>query len=294
MRSLTEPPACDTSFNPYSNLPAIEACQREAKTPYCWPPNGTQICVPANDVPFYWPPEFYRSRESGIDVTYGIGHDFSYQNTGNLSLSFTRSTWYTFGKRIPGRIAERTLNISIREVQQWRDEEGLARADVVFHQGPIITLIDAQRTAVASARPSATGGYNYSSSFQPPNEEPDLAAGGIAGIVFGGIIGVVMLGMLCFACCKSCCVSGGGKIHKAEGKRIRWQQNQREQSEMDQGKLADVSVVSTMAAARSSSFGTDEIRAVEEQRIVQGQGEVLRTDASEPPPYEAVPPKYTP
>ena len=278
-----DPPAskydCDTWLNSYSNLAAIEECQKEAKTPYCWPPNGTRICVPTYNITFYWPPKYYMEN-SFFDLSYrakpnpyGGGSNRTHKNTGNATLGTLGIIEYIQAENIPGRDNENSLNMTIFEWQYQLDS-----IKEVRHQGPTLILVNTLRERPsASARIEPDGGLNFT-------------PGVITGISLGAIIVAVLLFTCLFWCCYGCC----GGWQKSEVKRVRRQQFLREQRAGVAENMVDAVPVSARAGASLLTIGSDEICPVEEQRVEQRRQEIARTETDEPPAYEALPPKYTP
>ncbi|XPS81139.1 hypothetical protein M3J09_013082 [Ascochyta lentis] len=267
---------CDNLANSRPDLAAIRTCQDEAKTPYCWPPNGTRICIPPRDVSFYWPPSYY-------DETSYLYLNYNQRSTPNQSIQDASgerlnvgASTYIMADENPDRPNERAVKITIHEKRRVYD----SLVEIV-HQGPTLILEMPDDT---TAETSATA-----SPF-PDKHSPRLAPGTIAGVVFGALVAAILLGMLCFSCCgRGCC----GTMGDAERKRARRQQALHEQREMDEAKIGDVATAPTRAAVRPLSISSDDIRVMGE-RVQQQRHGVMRADTSEPPPYDAPPPKYIP
>ena len=185
------------------------------------------------------------------------------------------------------------------------------------YEGPTLILVTDERTT-PSASPVPDG------SHYPP--------GKIVGITFGGLVGVVFLLMIFFSCCKSCCMGCCCK-GKSEEERVKRRQDRRVaqecaavQPEVDTikasvaqgmiktGPVRPGNIWATDMPRRASrpvsirSGRADEIRAVTvvgeqraEERRIEGQRaeqrrqeDIVRAEETEPPAYEAPPPKYTP
>ena len=210
------------------------------------------------------------------------------------------------------RSDERTLRTTIRE--WWRHSDGYLNAT---YEGPTLILVTDERTT-PSASPVPDG------SHYPP--------GKIVGITFGSLVGVVFLLMIFFSCCKSCCIGCCCK-GKSEEERLKRRQDRRVaqecaavQPEVDAIKAGVAQgVIRTGPVRPGGTWITDmprrasrpvsirsgrseEIRAVavvgeqraeerriEEQRVEwRREEEIARAEETEPPAYEAQPPKYTP
>ncbi|UPX12972.1 uncharacterized protein EKO05_0003502 [Ascochyta rabiei] len=266
--------SCETSAGLHPDLALIRTCQEEAKTPQCWPPNGTRICIPATDVSFSWPPLYY-NETSNVYINYNQ-RGTPNQTLDHASGELLNTTLVTDmgADGIRDRPYEEAVEIIIHE--KWRAFDSLQE---IVHQGRTLILVAPD----GLTQPSAT--------VPPDNDGPKLAPGTIAGIVFGALIGAILLGMLCFSCCGCVCC---GNMGEAERKGIRQQQALREQGEMDDAKLEGVVTVPTRAAARPASIRSDAVRAVEEQSVKQQQLKGVGEGVSMPPAHEVPPPKYTP
>lgn len=275
--------ACDTSFNSYAKLPAIEGCQEAGKAAYCWPPNGTRICLPNFDeIPFYWPAAFYNTR-AYFYIDYNDQHSQGPNQPGGIDvvqMNTDLTGFEQYAKPIPGRSNEKSLSITIREWYPYMDSMREA-----VHQGPTLILVAPEVTATATSTATAAAA----------DGSPDFPPGKIAGISFGAFVGAVLLGMLAYSCCATCCMSCCGFQQKSETRRVRRLQARRIQPDVEAIK-ASVAAGKIWPGhdARSQSVGTDEISAVDAQRVEVQRPEIARLE-SKPPAYEAAPPpKYTP
>ncbi|KAF3038280.1 hypothetical protein E8E12_002508 [Didymella heteroderae] len=208
---------CESDFHSIEAVPAaaVEACQREATMPYCWPPNGSRICSPDNKVEFYWPPGYYNDSETshlsilsnGIEIKQadraGSGRLNTYLDPRDFGLS----------EQTPGRTNERAVNITITERRMANDSWGEYSDYIWFHQGPILILVS---SSAPSATPSSTTRARL---FGTPTSTPtatvsaipdgrsDFTPGEIAGIGIGAFCGLVLLTALAYHCCAQCCIT---------------------------------------------------------------------------------------
>jgi hypothetical protein len=316
----TSNPACQVHLNPFSHIPTIEACQQEAKTPYCWPPNGSRICVSDLTIPFYLPSNYYRD-DSEIYISFGKRRAFGpYINDGNayktLQLDDVNQL---YGEDIPNK-SEESINVAI--IEHRRHINGTTQ---IVHVGPQLIL-------------DHTTSSSFSASIAARRVNPDSIkttdwpTSKILSVIFGPFFGFAFLVWLCIKCCNTgcwvCCLAPG----KSEVARVRRQEQQRIQKEraarqpevdaikasVARGEVWDGSVRPggtwaidmprrpSSAASRASrvSRASDEIRPVgraehqdtrqEEQRVEQRRLEIARAEETEPPAYDAPPPKYTP
>jgi hypothetical protein len=316
----TSNPACQVHLNPFSHIPTIEACQQEAKTPYCWPPNGSRICVSDRIVPFYWPSNYYQD-DSEIYISFGKRRTFGpYINDGNAykTLQFDDAS-HLYGEDIPNK-SEESIDITIIEHQ--RHINGTTQ---IVHAGPQLIL-------------DYTTSPSFSASIAARRVNPDSIkltdwpAGKIMGVVFGSLFGLAMLIWTLHKCCHTGCwgcllapgASEVARVKKQEQRRIQAKRAARQpdvdaiKASVARGEVWDGSVRSggtwvvdmprrpSRAASRGSraSRAPDEIRPVgraehqdtrqEEQRVEQRRLEIARAEETEPPAYDAPPPKYTP
>lgn len=210
---LSSWPACESDLYSIEAVPAaaVEACQQEATTPYCWPPNGSVVCIPDNKVEFYWPSRYYNGSETSYLSIEVNGHTINEADraaTGRLStyldLNFESA-------EIPGRLNnDRIANITITE-RRKANESGSVSSDYTWrHQGPILILI-----SHPPASPSQTKLTGSSKSTQTPRATPSPPANGhkvftpgeIAGIGVGTFFALVLLAALAYRCCAGCCLA---------------------------------------------------------------------------------------
>ncbi|KAH7082139.1 hypothetical protein FB567DRAFT_99349 [Paraphoma chrysanthemicola] len=263
-----------TGAGDYPLINEVRPCQDAANTSFCWPPNGTRICVPTIwDLAIYWPPAYYAP-----DVRVGIDYERSrllhlMNNTGKSAVSITEYLFDGHADSIPGQpINERRLKIYMRE--------GVPNDDVppwnlTRHEGPTITLVQtAQWTRTSSAWPTATRRPSRSGS----DSGSRLSGGQIAGIVIASIGALIFLvTCTCYNCC--CGVRGPPKqnIDPEEQARVVAQGVEL----MEQGKRVQPQVQHATPTLDVGNRATDlEIERIREERA---------------PAYtEEPPPKYTP
>ncbi|KAF2824969.1 hypothetical protein CC86DRAFT_447004 [Ophiobolus disseminans] len=187
------------------NLTAINICQSEATTPFCWPPNGTRICARANDIRFYWPPTYYHS-DSRVAIEYDLTSSLTLfqPNTGNSTEYFTS---YMFDRKalpIPDTRTEKSMKMYMRERRYGSDV--LDKTNLAVHEGPTIILVktaDFTSSTRSLTRATATSRpYSGSSRSSDYDDKPHFSSGALAGVIIGSIIGFVAV-MVC--CCRGCC-----------------------------------------------------------------------------------------
>ncbi|KAF2854048.1 hypothetical protein T440DRAFT_465069 [Plenodomus tracheiphilus IPT5] len=188
------------SIQPNSTILAqIEACQAAAITTYCFPPNGTRICTPAQDIPFFWPPTTYHS-----DAKVALSWDPSdplvllRNNTGNDTQDYTPYMFDYRATSLPNLAHERSMKMSILE-RRFNDVD--EPFNLAVHEGPTVVLVQtaewpSRTSASASVGPTGTGS---SSSTGREDGSDDDGGGGrdkkkdkIMGIVVS-VVGVIVL-----------------------------------------------------------------------------------------------------
>lgn len=317
-------PACRTDLDSLSHIAIIEACQQDAKTPFCWPPNGSRICMPNGGVLFHWPSRYYLD-ESVLFINFGTrGASGPHANSGAIYKTFPLDyIHYPYSGDIPGGYA---TSIEIMITEHRTQPNGSTQ---ILHQGPTLLLgyeTPSFTTKSITARGLVTGRRKKIVGWP---------ASLIMGVVFGGILGVVFLLWLLIQCCKTGCWSSClgclgpdkyeiARVKRQEERRIRAERAAR-QPEVDAIKASvargevwngpvrpggtwvmDMPRRPSRAVSRASraSRESDDIRPVggveqenirlEDQRIEQRRLEVARAGETEPPAYDASPPKYTP
>ncbi|KAF1842919.1 uncharacterized protein K460DRAFT_356714 [Cucurbitaria berberidis CBS 394.84] len=274
-----------TTIKPNSTtLAGIAACQAAANTAFCYPPNGTRICVPEVEIPFYWPASYYPPG-SGLAVSFDNFSTF-YGNTGNRTENFMLYVYNFIATNISGVQNEKTIQMSIRErhFDNKKDPFNLKK-----HDGPTLILV---KTAETLASRTSTSDISWATATRRPryktSNEPTLSPGGIVGILIGVVFGIVAL-IWCFR--SFCCAARErASIDRKEQARIVGQGSEL----MFQGGVAarrgigQCQVVSPRNGLLDSRSGPEDFPRVEEARIWQRRGDIERTCEEDPPP------KYTP
>ncbi|KAJ4362026.1 hypothetical protein N0V83_010967 [Neocucurbitaria cava] len=184
-------------------LAGIEACQAAANTTFCYPPNGTRICAPAEDTPFFWPTGYYNN-DSRLNLDYEgrPGVLFLRKNTGNGTQDFTPYLYDYKATEIPGVQNEKTIEMYFEE-RRLNDE--LDPMNLKTYHGPTLILVKTAEWPTmtsASSRATATAKSPYSSDDDDDDGKPKLHPGAIVGIVLGSIVAAVAI---FFLCCRNCC-----------------------------------------------------------------------------------------
>ena len=316
----TSNPACQVRLSTFSHISTIEACQQEAKTPYCWPPNGSRICVSDRIVPFYWPSNYYQD-DSVIYINFGKRRAFGpYTNDGNAYKTLQLGDAnHLYGEDFPSN-SEESIDITI--IEHRRHTNG---ATQIVHAGPQLILDHA-------TSPSFSLSIAPRRVFPGSIKTTGWRTGNIIGVIFGSVFGLAFLIWTLHKCCHTGCwgcvlapgASEVARVRRQEQRRIQAERAAR-QPEVDaikasvaRGEVWDGSVRPggtwavdmprrpSRAASRASraSRASDEIQSVgraehrdtrqEEQRVEQRRLEIARAVETEPPAYEAQPPKYTP
>ncbi|KAF2267800.1 hypothetical protein CC78DRAFT_613895 [Lojkania enalia] len=200
---------CQTTTSIVPNitqLSAIARCQAAANTTYCYPPNGTRICVPIEDVPFYWPKAYYHS-DSRIAIEYDLSSWFiklEKNDTSNGTQDFTPYMYTDKAISIPGRPYEKTMKIYLLE---RRFNDFLDPYNLEIHEGPELTLV---KTAEFPSTTQSSSFASPTSTYRHDHDEDShgLARGNAVGIAIGVVAGTILLGTLYYYCCiRSSCAS---------------------------------------------------------------------------------------
>lgn len=204
--------------------------------PYCWPPNGSRICVPENKVEFYWPPRYYNDSETSrlfIEVNGLTINEADHAGSGTLSTYLNLNFENT---EVAGRPNDFTANITITE-RRMTNDSGFESSDYTWHhQGPIVTLVS---TPTASST-SRTRLFGTPTSTQTPTATSSPSANGpkvftpgeIAGLCFGCLLALALLVTLAYSCCEQCCLPC---CHpgEAERRRVKAAERRRVQQERE-------------------------------------------------------------
>ncbi|KAF1925547.1 uncharacterized protein M421DRAFT_94631 [Didymella exigua CBS 183.55] len=224
--------ACEPDFYSISAIPtvAIKACQQEAQTPYCWPPNGSRICYLNHRVDLYWPPGYYKDNHTSHlsilanNVIITRGNRAGSGKTTDLDLGYSTAT---------GNANERSINITIIEHRRFND----SYLDYVHYQGPILILVNGSPSpSTMPATPTAWPNTSPAASSSGTPDKPALKSGQIVSISVGGAIGLIVLAALLYSWCAQCCLalcSPG----KAETKRVRAAERRRIRDECAHAQL---------------------------------------------------------
>ncbi|KAF2248984.1 hypothetical protein BU26DRAFT_309409 [Trematosphaeria pertusa] len=133
---------CIRALTPYnaSTLNAIRVCETAANTPYCYPPNGTRLCIPSYSFYFVWPPGYYHD-DSEIAIEYDLSWSWYFGVNSSLgidSLSFTEDMFTDEAQPMPNTTTEKLMPMYLLE--RRRDPEATTY-DVKTHEGPTLTLV---------------------------------------------------------------------------------------------------------------------------------------------------------
>lgn len=288
-------------------LASIEACQAAANTTSCYPPNGTRICVPSDDItcivplsnptrldrlppPVYWPPGFYHS-DSIISLEYDLDSSFTFfkNNTGNRTDYFTEFMYTSQAEPIPDVVGEKRMQMYYLE---RRTDDQFPLLNYETHYGPELVLVKTAEfttTASASATATATGRAGHDSDDDSDDDDPSrLSNRNIAIIAVCVTLGV--LGALLFLCVRRC--TGKGKRSKNEAEIT--QTLQAVDRELGRMQPREPGHIFSLGAIHDSTTGPGTaISNRAEYRAAQRQN----ADEVAPilPPYtQDEPPKYTP
>jgi hypothetical protein len=246
----------------FQSLITIKACQAAHNTSFCWPPNGTRVCIPQYSIPFYWPTDFYGSdNRVAVDTDTTSRYTLWVNNTGNRTQSFSQYTFESTAERIPDTFNEKSIKMYMRERLQ---DAKPGSASQTAYDGPTLTLVKTADFTTASARATSTRRPSSND-----NDDDRLVRGAVAGIVVGVIVAIVALCASCCYCC-GCCGKGSRKaranVNKEEHARI----------------MAQATELMQQGGARNQTGADTQLSAP--TRAEEGRAET----------FEEPPPKYTP
>jgi hypothetical protein len=257
-----------------ATLANITACQARGGTPYCWPPNGTRICVPGPDIPFYWPPTWYPDSDLNIGFTTNAGSFPTENQIGNMTKGVSRYDYQYQGVTVPGEQNARSVDVYMQSrstktgnMQNWR--------------GPVLILV---KTAEFT---STLNNYTTNSSSDDDDKDSltNLTSGQMTGIIIAILAAVIGFVTLCCCCgCCGCC---------ANNKR-------RARPTIDSEEQARVIVYGTELLEQRPKLGDPPTRAQslgDEEHVeggCDGQNESRRLEMARERDSIDPPPKYTP
>ncbi|KAH7382354.1 hypothetical protein BKA66DRAFT_570639 [Pyrenochaeta sp. MPI-SDFR-AT-0127] len=286
-----------TALQPNSTvLAGIEACQTAANMPYCYPPNGTRICIPSKDIPFYWPSSYF-SPDSKIAIEYETKLDKAQNNSGYGTYDFSESIYaqavLVQSSLFPGDQGEVAMKMYFIE---QRNNDDISTRDPIVHDGPTLILVDTVSAAptIVVMTPTTTARNMHGSEEDSDDEDdddaggPKLHPGAIAGAVIGSIIAAVVLFLFC---CRGCCYGAkrrGNPDEEKEHPHTIEQGTELAQQKSVPNSNGAKKLVSTRFGGLDPAPGSHEIERMDAARIAQHRGEV---DSAY---MEAPPPRYTP
>ncbi|KAH7392042.1 hypothetical protein DE146DRAFT_128959 [Phaeosphaeria sp. MPI-PUGE-AT-0046c] len=270
-------------------LSNITACQSSASTPFCWPPNGTRLCVPApSGIRFYWPPTYYPT-SARVLLEWDLSSNIfpSRNNTGNMTQSITRYMWEQSALAIPGAPDnERSLKMYMRS--------RVGGGEVVNHEGPTVVLVMTADFTSAISRPTGISRPSNHSEDDDVDALSGMTSSQMAGVIIGVLIAVGGIVIAC--CCSGCCACCGVK---SRAKRpVRTKMDEEEQARivaqgmelMEQKGGSGGTNLTTLDPGRREI--SDEIGIA---RTTRGDGdEIRRVDLDAGRDMADPPPKYTP
>jgi hypothetical protein len=257
-----------------ATLANITACQARGGTPYCWPPNGTRICVPGPDILFYWPPTWYPDSDLNIGFTTNTGSFPTGNQIGNMTKSVSCYDYKYQGVTVPGEQNARSVDVYMQSrstktggLQNWR--------------GPMLILI---KTADFTSTLN-----NYTTNSSSDDDDMDaltnLNSGQMAGIVIAILAAIIGLVALC--CCCGCCGCCAAKKRRAR-------------PNIDSEEQGRVIVHGTELMEQRPKLGNATVFTrplVNEERVGEGNvghNEIRRLEKARKRDCIDPPPKYTP
>ncbi|KAF2107437.1 hypothetical protein BDV96DRAFT_606535 [Lophiotrema nucula] len=183
-----------------SQVAAIQSCQAAANTTYCYPPNGTRICVPSYNIPFFWPPSYYPP-DAVVALSYSPDSIPLLDNTGNRTQSISLSIYYANAFRIPNLESERALKIYFRTNYTQAPDPTTDVLELESYDGPTLILVNTAyrsgRTASTTATATATGRVRSSGDVREDGlNRPEIGAVVVG--VLGALIFIVVL-LVCYS-----------------------------------------------------------------------------------------------
>jgi hypothetical protein len=180
----------------------IYDCKEAASTPYCYPPNGTRLCMSSDNmgVAVHWPSKYYHPGDSRIALSTSPSRLISEtdENNGTRSLHFNRQVYENDAVVIPGSDHERALHVWFLE-RAYVDRNDKTKG--VLHEGPTLVLVRIREwtgNRTNETWPTVDGPAVYPfAELKDTKKKVHLGAGAIFGIVFGGVlvIAAVLLGL---------------------------------------------------------------------------------------------------
>lgn len=176
----------------------------DAKTPYCWPPNNTRVCVPLSyRVNVLWSKSYYRSDNSRLAISFDPTRLVSetQENNGTYYLNVTADIFTNDAVSIPGSKNEKALSIWLLERSRYHESD---ETKGTLHRGPTLVLVPTEKwpanSTDAITRPLGSGPPAYAVAPEENRDEGrlQLSAGAIFGIVFGGLIALAAILYVCW------------------------------------------------------------------------------------------------
>lgn len=136
--------------DPVTAIPDIASCQVSADTPYCWPPNGSRICINVDilspSINVFWPQNYYHS-DAMLQITFDSTTLLRTDVINDGKDSMVRVSWQEYdenGVLIPGLQHEKAVNMYFLERRiegpddEWNSSKG------VLHKGPTLILVQTE------------------------------------------------------------------------------------------------------------------------------------------------------
>ncbi|KAF2476805.1 uncharacterized protein BDR25DRAFT_338957 [Lindgomyces ingoldianus] len=272
---------CLTPATMYPNMTEIEECQSRAESIYCYPPNGTRICVPTEDVPFYWPPKYYHS-DAKICLEYDLNSYFAYfrYNWGNKTQEFTPAMYEAVASPIPGQLNEKMMRMYLLE---RRFNTSLDPYNLETYDGPKLILVKTAEFPSRTRSYGITATVTTQSSNHNSHSSSGISSQKAAGIALATIFGIIAV--LVLLCCR-CCL--GRRNKNAGGVNGRAEDFAR--------RVPDLQTQSENIPSRTqgTNFG-EEMTTLDMNNEPQRPTRIRDADLESLPPYNIdKPPKYSP